>query len=119
MRRECVAFESAHMTVRLGKGRVQEKAAECIRITKEKDTHTLRYDWFPQQRWYRGEVREGTRSGRTNRAQRTSSTPEPSCSDYADNHFMTVYGAPTPELIDPVKASPERQFKWFSFVKGS
>jgi hypothetical protein len=32
---------------------------------------------------------------------------------------MTVYGAPTPELIDPVKASPERQFKWFSFVKGS
>ena len=39
--------------------------------------------------------------------------------DYADNHFMTVYGQPTPELLDVVKAHHlEHQFKWFSFVKG-
>jgi hypothetical protein len=39
--------------------------------------------------------------------------------DYADNHFMTVYGEPTPQLIDLVKAHHlENQFKWFSFVKG-
>ena len=38
---------SARMTVRKGKlegFRVQ--AAECIKQTKEKDTKTLRYDWF-------------------------------------------------------------------------
>src|SRR5688500_15070243 len=38
---------SAHMTVRPGclEG-FKKQAAELIRITKEKDTHTLRYDWF-------------------------------------------------------------------------
>lgn len=39
--------------------------------------------------------------------------------NYADNHFMTVYGEPTQELIDLVKAHHmENQFKWFSFIKG-
>ena len=38
---------SAHMTVRPGQLEgFKKQAAECIRITKEKDTHTLRYDWF-------------------------------------------------------------------------
>jgi len=38
---------SAHMTVRPGclEG-FKKQAAECIRITNEKDTGTLRYDWF-------------------------------------------------------------------------
>jgi len=37
----------AHMTVRPGQLEgFKKQAAECIRITKEKDTHTLRYDWF-------------------------------------------------------------------------
>ena len=35
------------MTVRPGclEG-FKKQAAECIRITREKDTHILRYDWF-------------------------------------------------------------------------
>jgi hypothetical protein len=38
---------------------------------------------------------------------------------YADNHFMTVYGEPSPQLVGLVKAHHmEHQFKWFSFVKG-
>src|SRR6266516_722869 len=38
---------SARMTVRPGQLEgFRRQAAECIRITKEKDTHTLRYDWF-------------------------------------------------------------------------
>ncbi|HET9263071.1 MAG TPA: hypothetical protein VFO14_08510 [Vicinamibacterales bacterium] len=37
----------AHLTVRPGclEG-FKRQAAELIRITKEKDTRTLRYDWF-------------------------------------------------------------------------
>jgi hypothetical protein len=32
---------------------------------------------------------------------------------------MTVYGQPVPQLVDLVKAHHmEKQFKWFSFVKG-
>jgi hypothetical protein len=39
--------------------------------------------------------------------------------DYADNHFMTFYREPIPQLVDLVKAHHmERQIKWFSFVKG-
>jgi len=38
---------SAHMTVRPGQLEgFKKQAAECIRITREQDTHTLRYDWF-------------------------------------------------------------------------
>ena len=38
---------SAHMTVRPGQLEgFRKQAAECIRITKEQDTRTLRYDWF-------------------------------------------------------------------------
>lgn len=37
----------AHLTVRPGclEG-FRRQAAECIRITRAKDTQTLRYDWF-------------------------------------------------------------------------
>jgi hypothetical protein len=32
---------------------------------------------------------------------------------------MTIYGEPTPQLVELVKAAHmERQFKWFSFVRG-
>ena len=37
--------------------------------------------------------------------------------DYADNHFMTVYGKVSPLLMELLKAHAAG-FKWFSFVKG-
>ena len=38
---------SAHMTVRPGQLEgFKRQAAECIRLTREKDTATLQYDWF-------------------------------------------------------------------------
>jgi quinol monooxygenase YgiN len=50
---------SAHMTVRPGQlDGFKKQAAECIRITKEKDTHTLRYDWFLSSDGTECEVRE-------------------------------------------------------------
>ena len=50
---------SAHMTVRPGQLEgFKKQAAECIRITKEKDTHTLRYDWFLSNDGTECEVRE-------------------------------------------------------------
>jgi quinol monooxygenase YgiN len=50
---------SAHLTVRPGclEG-FKKQAAECIRITKEKDTRTLRYDWFLSSDGTECEVRE-------------------------------------------------------------
>ena len=37
--------------------------------------------------------------------------------DYADNHFMTVYGEPSQPLLDLLKKHAAG-FKWFRFVKG-
>jgi quinol monooxygenase YgiN len=50
---------SAHMTVRPGQLEgFKKQAAEIIRLTKEKDTQTLRYDWFLTNDGTECEVRE-------------------------------------------------------------
>jgi len=50
---------SAHMTVRPGQLEgFKKQAAEIIRLTKEKDTQTLRYDWFLTKDGTECEVRE-------------------------------------------------------------
>ena len=113
---------SAHMTVRPGQlDGFKKQAAECIRITKEKDTHTLRYDWFLSSDGTECEVREAY-TGPEGLIEHNKNILEARTKlfkDYADNHFMTVYGEPIPQLVDLVKAHHmEKQFKWFSFVKG-
>jgi quinol monooxygenase YgiN len=113
---------SAHMTVRPGQLEgFKKQAAELIRITMEKDTHTLRYDWFLSDDGTECEVREAY-TGPEGLIEHNRNIVEARTrlfENYADNHFMTVYGEPTQELIDLVKAHQmERQFKWFSFVKG-
>jgi quinol monooxygenase YgiN len=113
---------SAHMTVRPGQLEgFKKQAAECIRITKEKDTHTLRYDWFLSSDGTECEVREAY-SGPEGLIEHNENILEARTKlfqDYADNHFMTAYGQPVPQLIDLIKAAHmEHQFKWFSFVKG-
>ncbi len=50
---------SAHMTVRPGcLDGFRKQAAECIRITKEKDIRIVRYDWFLSSDGTECEVRE-------------------------------------------------------------
>ena len=39
--------------------------------------------------------------------------------DYADGHFMTIYGEPVPERVQLARAGHiEQHMKFFSFVKG-
>jgi len=113
---------SAHMTVRPGQLEgFKKQAAECIRITKEKDTHTLRYDWFLSNDGTECEVREAYTGpeGLIEHNRNIIEARTKLFQDYADNHLMTVYGEPTAELVDLVKAHHlEHQFKWFSFVRG-
>ena len=113
---------SAHMTVRPGQLEgFRKQAAECIRITKEKDTHTLRYDWFLSRDGTECEVREAYTGpeGLIEHNQNIFEARTKLFERYADNHFMTVYGQPTPQLLELVKAAHmEGQFKWFSFVTG-
>ena len=117
-----MAFElSAHMTVRPGQLEgFKKQAAECIRITKEKDTHTLRYDWFLSSDG-ECEVREAYTGpdGLIEHNQNILEARTKLFKDYADGHFMTIYGEPVPELVELAKAAHmEQHMKFFSFVKG-
>lgn len=111
---------SAHMTVRPGclEG-FKKQAAECIRITKERDTRTLRYDWFVSSDGTGCEVREAY-TGPDGLIEHNSHILEARTKlfkEYADNHFMTVYGEPSQPLLDLLKAHSAGH-KWFTFLEG-
>jgi len=111
---------SAHMTVRPGclEG-FKKQAAECIRITKEKDTRTLRYDWFLSSDGSECEVREAY-TGPEGLIEHNTHILEARTKlfkDYADNHFMSVYGEPSQPLLDLLTAHAVG-FKWFCFLEG-
>ena len=113
---------SAHMTVRPEQADgFRKQAAEMLRLTREMDRRTLRYDWFISNDGTECEVREAYVDGpgliehNANIAQARDLLFE----RYADNHFMTAYGVMTPELLDLVKAAHmEGRFKWFSRLAG-
>ena len=111
---------SAHMTVRPGRLEgFKKQAAECIRITKEKDTRTLRYDWFVSRDGTECEVREAY-TGPDGLIEHNSHILEARTNlfkEYADNHFMTVYGERSQPLLDLLKAHSVGH-KWFSFLQG-
>src|SRR5215207_1775750 len=111
---------SAHLTVRPGclEG-FKRQAAELIRITREKDTHTLRYDWFLSLDGTECEVREAYTGpeGLIEHNRHILDARTTLFKDYADNHFMTVYGEVSEPLLNLLKAHAAG-FKWFCFVRG-
>jgi len=111
---------SAHLTVRPGQLEgFKKQAAECIRITKEKDTQTLRYDWFLSSDGTTCEVREAY-SGPEGLIDHNTHILEARTKlfkDYADNHFMPLYGEQSQPPLDLLKKHSVG-FTWFSFLEG-
>ena len=111
---------SAHLTVRPGclEG-FKRQAAECIRITREKDTRTLRYEWFLSLDGTECEVREAYTGpeGLIEHNRIILEARTKLCKDYADNHFMTVYGEVSEPLLNLLKLHGVG-YKWFSFLQG-
>jgi quinol monooxygenase YgiN len=116
-----MAFEVfAHMTVRSGQLEgFKRQAAECIRITKEKDTRTLRYDWFLTKDGTECEVHEAYTGpeGLIEHNRNIIEARTKLFNDYAEDHFMTFYGEASQPLLDLLKAHGVG-FKWFNFVQG-
>jgi len=111
---------SAHMTVRPGcLDGFKKQAAECVRISKEQDTHTLRYDWFLSTDGTECEVREAYTGpdGLIEHNMHILEARTRLFKEYADNHFMTVYGEPSQPLIDLLQKHAAG-YKWFTFVQG-
>ena len=111
---------SAHLTVRPGclEG-FKQQAGEMVRITKERDTRTLRYDWFLSTDGTECEVREAY-TGPEGLIEHNTHVLEARTKlfrDYADKHFMTLYGELSQPLLDLLKAHAVG-FTWFTFVLG-
>ena len=78
----------------------KRQAAEMMRLTKEKDSKTLRYDWFLSDDGTACEVREGyvDADGLLEHAMNVAEAREKLFRDHAYGHDMTLYGEPSPAL---------------------
>ena len=114
----------AHGTIREGKLEgFKRHAAEMIRQTKEKDTRTLRYDWFVSSDGTEFEVLEAyvNSEGLMEHSMHIGEARKVLFSEFADDHRMKVYGDPSPQLVEHANALPPehlRGIKWYSFLQG-
>jgi quinol monooxygenase YgiN len=112
---------SARMTVRQGKLEdFKRQAAECIRQTQEKDTKTLRYDWFLSNDQRECEIREmyENADGLVEHRLHIGAALDKLFNDFADDHAVSVYGEPSPQLLEMAKRMPPGSVKWYSFLNG-
>lgn len=113
---------SAHMKVRPGQLEgFKRQAAEIIRRTQEKDTQTLRYDWFLSKDGAECEVRESYRSadGLIEHRKNVGDAIDKLFAEFADDHHMTIYGEPSPKLVELAKAHGMMEhITWFSSFGG-
>ena len=93
----------ARMTVRPGQLEAfKAHAAELMRLTRELDTHTLRYDWFISEDGTRCEVHEAYDSelGLFEHNEHIMAARAVFFRDVADDHRMTAYGEVSQRLVD-------------------
>ena len=78
------------------------QAAELMRLTRELDTQTLRYDWFLSDDGTQCEVHEAYKSeqGLVEHNQHIMAARTTLFRDYAYDHEMTAYGPISQQLID-------------------
>ena len=99
----------------------RKQAAELLRLTREKDTRTLRYDWFISSDGTRCEVREAyvDVQGLIEHNANVTQARDTLFQRFADNHFMTGYGEATPQLLELLKATHmEEHFRLYSLLGG-
>jgi quinol monooxygenase YgiN len=98
-----------------------EQAAEMMRQTREKDTKTLRYDWFLSDDGTECEVREGyvDADALIEHAHNVAEARDKLFRDFAYDHEMTIYGEPSPALAALMKQlASVVPFKRFSLLQG-
>jgi quinol monooxygenase YgiN len=94
---------TAHMKIRPGqRDGFTAQVAEILRLTRDNDTQTLRYDWFIDGDGTECEVHEAYRSerGLIEHNAHVMAARELLFEEYASDHHMSVYGAISPQLRD-------------------
>lgn len=81
------------------------QAAEIMRLTRELDTQTLRYDWFINDDGTQCEVHEAYESeqGLVEHNKHVKDARAKLFSDYAYDHEMTAYGPVSQQMVDLAK----------------
>jgi quinol monooxygenase YgiN len=99
----------------------REQAAEMMRQTREKDTKTLRYDWFLSADGTECEVREAyvDADALIEHAQNVAEARDKLFRDFAHDHEMTLYGEPSPALAQLIeRLSGIVPFRRLSLLQG-
>lgn len=84
----------------------KSQAAEVMQLAREKDTKTLRYDWFISDDGVQCEVREGyvDADGLLEHNDHVKEARNKLFREHAYDHDMTIYGEPSQALIDVFEA---------------
>jgi len=94
---------TAHLRIRPGQMEgFKKQAAELVRLSRELDTKTLRYDWYVDEDALACEVHElyVDESGLIEHNQHVVEARELLFRKYASDHRMSVYGPISPHLTD-------------------
>jgi quinol monooxygenase YgiN len=113
---------SVRMKVRAGQLEgLKQQAAQCVKETKDKDTRTLRYDWFVSSDGTECEIREAYVDSDgviEHRVKNVAEATNELFSNFADDPVVTVYGDASPELMEFANARMGEAVKWYSFLQG-
>jgi quinol monooxygenase YgiN len=114
---------TARLTVREGELEgFKRQAAEMVRLAREKDTKTLRYDWFLSDDGAQCEVHEVyvDADALVEHARHVGEARDKLFRHFADGHHMTFYEEPSPMLAEAMKAIPPGAVKVtrFSYFQG-
>jgi quinol monooxygenase YgiN len=99
----------------------KQQAAEMMRLTRERDTKTLRYDWFLSDDGTTCEVREGyvDADALLEHAHNVAGAREALFRESAYDHDMTLYGEPSPALAAAIEQlDGVVRFGRFSLLQG-
>lgn len=96
------------------------QVGEILRLTTEKDSHTLRCDWFLNQDGTDCEVHEtfSNEQGLIEHKMNTMGATETLFRDYASDHRPTVYGEVSQDFIALVEARMGATPAVFTFLQG-
>jgi quinol monooxygenase YgiN len=99
----------------------KQQAAEVMRLTRAKDTKTVRYDWFISDDGIQCEVRESyvDADGLLEHNKHVAEAREKLFRDFAYDHDMTIYGEPSPALAELIeRLAGHVNFNRYSLLQG-
>jgi quinol monooxygenase YgiN len=99
----------------------KQQAAEIMRLAREQDTKTLRYDWFISDDGTQCEVREGylDADGLLEHSDHVGEARAKLFRDFAYDHDMTIYGEPSPALAATFEAMADHvSFHRYALFQG-